>query len=63
MGHATLRLGHAEPIEEGREAGPFLGLVDRFQVAPEEWHTGANKRCRQVERRLTTVGDDRRERW
>ena len=61
MRHPALRLRDAEPVEERREAGPFLGLVDRLEVAAEERDAARGQRRGQVERRLAAVRDDRRE--
>ena len=36
VGHAAVRLGDAEPVEERREPRPLLGLVDRLEVAAEQ---------------------------
>ena len=44
VGHAALRLGDAEPVEERGEAGPLLGLVDRLEVASR----GAGRRRRRA---------------
>ena len=41
VGHAALRLGDAEPVEERGEAGPLLGLVDGLEVAAEQRDAGA----------------------
>ena len=34
VGHPALGLRDAEPVEERREPGPLLGLVDRLEVEP-----------------------------
>ena len=59
VGHAALGLRDAEPVEQGREAGPLLGLVDRLEARSEERHAAGRQRRRQVERRLAAVRDDR----
>ena len=59
--HPALGLRDAEPVEERREARPFLRLVDRLEVAAEERDAARGQRRRQVERRLAAVRDDRRE--
>jgi len=60
MGHATFGLRDPEPVEQGREARPFLGLVDRLEVAPEQRHAVGGKRAGKVERvwppNATTAG-------
>ena len=59
--HPAFRLRDAEPVEERREAGPFLGLVDRLEVAAEQRDAAGGQRRGEVERRLAAVRDDRRE--
>ena len=61
VGHAALRLRDAEPVEERREARPFLGLVDRFEVAAEEVDATGGQRPGQIERSLATERDHRRD--
>ena len=46
VGHPALGLRDAEPVEQGREPGPFLGLVDRLEVGPQERHAGGGQRRR-----------------
>ena len=36
VGHPALGLRDAEPVEQRREPGPFLGLVDGLEIGPEE---------------------------
>jgi len=43
------------------EARPFLGLVDRLEVAPEQRHAVGGKRAGKVERRLAAERHDGRE--
>ena len=62
VGHAAFRLGDPEPVEERREAGPLLGLVDRLEVGAEERHAGRGERRGEVERRLAAERDDGRKR-
>ena len=38
VGHPALGLGDPEPVEQRREAGPVLGLVDRLEVRAQERH-------------------------
>ena len=62
VGHAALGLGDAEPVEQRREAGPLLGLVDRLEVAAEQRDTAGHQLRGEVERRLAAERDDRGER-
>ena len=59
MGHPTVGLRDAEPVEQGREPGPLLGLVDGLEAGAEKRDATARERRREVERRLAAVGDDR----
>ena len=59
--HPAFRLRDAEPIQQCREAGPFLGLIDRFEAGAKERDAAGRQRRREVEWRLATVGDDRRD--
>ena len=61
VGHPALGLRDAEPVEQGREAGPLLGLVDRLEVAAEERDAARGQRRGEVERRLAAERDDRRQ--
>ena len=62
VGHAALRLGDAEPVEERGEARPLLGLVDRLEVAAEQRDAGGDERRGEVQRRLAAERDDRGQR-
>ena len=46
VGHPALGLRDAEPVEQGREPGPLLGLVDRLEIGPEERDPGGGQRAR-----------------
>ena len=61
VGHAALGLRDAEPVEQRREPGPLLGLVDGLEVAAEQRHAAGGQRRGQVERRLAAERDDRRQ--
>ena len=61
VGHAAVRLGDAEAVEERREAGPFLGLVDGLEVGAEELDAAGRERRGEVEGRLAAVGHERRQ--
>ena len=60
VGHPALGLRDAEPVEEGGEAGPVLGLVDRLEVRAEERHAAGGQRRGEVERRLAAELDEGR---
>ena len=61
VGHAALGLRDAEPVEQGREPDPLLGLVDGLEVAAEERHAAGGERRGEVERRLAAERDDGRQ--
>ena len=61
VGHAAVGLRDPESVEQGREPDPFLGLVDRLEVAPQQGHPAGGQRSGEVERRLATERDDRRQ--
>ena len=61
VGHPALGLRDAEPVEEGGEPRPLLGLVDRLEVAAEQRHAARGQRRGEVERRLAAERDDRRQ--
>ena len=46
VGHAALGLRDAEPVEQRREPGPLLGLVDGLEVAAEQRHAARGQRRR-----------------
>ena len=60
VGHAALGLRDAEPVEQRREPGPLLGLVDGLEVEPSSGTPAGGERRGQVERRLAAERDDRR---
>src|SRR4029078_12744785 len=59
VGHAAVRLGDPEPVQERREPRPLLGLVDRLEVAPEERDARGDERRREVQGSLAAVRDER----
>ena len=61
VGHAAFGLRDAEPVEQGGEADPLLGLVDGLEVAAEQRHAARGERRGEVERRLAAERDDGRE--
>ena len=61
VGHAALGLGDAEPVEQRREAGPFLGLVDRLEIGSQERDAAGGQRRGEVERRLAAELDEGRQ--
>ena len=61
VGHAALGLRDAQPVEQGGEADPLLGLVDGLEVAAEQRHAAGGQRRGEVERRLATERDDGRQ--
>ncbi len=61
VGHPAFGLGDAETVQQGREPGPLLGLVDGLEVAAEERHAARGQGRRQVERRLAAERHDRRQ--